>query len=448
MKLPPLNDTIAAVATPPGVGAIGIVRVSGPQSFDIADAIFEVKHGVRPSRGRAGRIRYGTIHGDDEVIDEALLLPFRKPNSYTTQDLIELHTHGGPAVVRAVLNLCLGHGARPAQPGEFTLRAFLHGRLDLVQAEAVLDLVNAQSDTARRSAALGLGKALSRELDLIQTDITGVLGNIQAVIDYPEEGVPETELAAPLQRALDKVERLLATAQAGSIARRGAKLALVGRPNAGKSSLLNALLGYQRSIVAASPGTTRDYLEAPLELGGVPITAIDTAGIRETKDDVEATGVSAAQEIARQADLTLVLLDRSEPLNSADLELTVELDPKRTLIVGSKADLAPAWRESGTEQEPLAVSAVTGEGMEQLRQAIRERLIGDAGASELWITSERHAEALKQVRELIRGALRAPDDLAALDLESALRTLGEITGRHEVAEETLAHIFSKFCVGK
>ena len=340
------------------------------------------------------------------------------------------------------------NGARLAQPGEFTLRAYLSGRLDLVQAEAVLDLVNAQSDSARRSAALGLSKALSEQLDLIQSDITQVYGDIQAVFDYPEEGVPEPAFAEPLERAITRIDKLLATAKAGAISQRGAKLALIGRPNAGKSSLLNALLGYQRSIVSDIPGTTRDYLEAPLTIGGVPIMAIDTAGIRQTDDLIEASGVAAAKDIALSADLSLLLVDVSEPLSEEDKALVSELAPERTLIVSSKADLFHAWQETDLNSSYFSVSAVTGEGLDVLKDAIRNKLIGDAGSSELWLTSERHAQALITTKDLLERAKDAPDDLAALDLEDALRTLAEITGRGEIAEETLEHIFRNFCVGK
>jgi tRNA modification GTPase len=308
MPLPPPDDTIAAIATAPGVGAVGIIRIAGPEAFDIAEHIFRPSRAIAVSQLPAGRVVHGIIADNNETVDEALLLTFRAPHSYTTQDVIELQSHGGSAVLRKVLELVLRHGARLAQPGEFTLRAYLNGRLDLIQAESVLNLVNAQSDSARRSALLGLSKALSEQLALIQQDITAVYGNIQAVFDYPEEGVPESDFQAPLQRALTRVRRLLATAKAGQIAQRGARLALIGRPNAGKSSLLNALLGYERSIVSEIPGTTRDYLEAPLTLDGIPITAIDTAGLRETSDQIEARGVAVAREIAQSADVTLFLI--------------------------------------------------------------------------------------------------------------------------------------------
>jgi tRNA modification GTPase len=447
MPLPPSNDTIAAIATAPGIGAIGIVRVSGPASPALADAIFRPYSGARPSSLPAGRVTFGRIVDGERMLDEALLLTFRAPHSYTGQDLVELQTHGGPAVLREVLELCLRNGARLAQPGEYTLRAYLSGRIDLVQAESVLGLVNAQSETARRQAAFGLSKELSGRLGAIQTRLTAVYGGLQAVFDYPEEGVPESERREPLEEALAEIDRLLATAKAGEVAVRGARLALVGRPNAGKSSLLNALLGYERSLVSETPGTTRDYLEAPLSIAGIPVTAIDTAGIRETGDTVEASGVSRARDLAAQADLALCLLDSSAPLGKEELKLAGSLDPGRTLLVASKSDLPPAWEDAGG-MPVIRVSAVSGQGMEELKEAIRERLTGDAGSSELWITSDRHAQALRTARERIERALDAPDDLAALDLEEALRALAGITGREGIAEEALEHIFANFCVGK
>ena len=448
MPLPPQGDTIAAIATAPGVGAVGIVRLSGPNAYEIGGRLFQPKNGRSVTQLPAGRVVYGRVTDGAELVDESLLLSFRAPHSYTGEDVLELQTHGGPAVLRRVLDLCVQHGARFAEPGEFTLRAYLSGRLDLVQAEAVLDLVNAQSDSARRSAALGLSKALSEQLGLIQDDLTQVYGNLQAMFDYPDEDVPDAEFAEPLGRAVGRIDKLLGTAKAGRVAQRGARLALIGRPNAGKSSLLNALLGYGRSLVSDTPGTTRDYLEAPLDILGVPVTAVDTAGIRETGDAVEASGVELARSIARHADLTLLLLDTSRMLGPGDLELVQELDPARLLVLASKTDLPPVWTSAELPVEVLNVSAATGEGLDTLREQVRRTLIGDAGQSELWLGSERQIRALETVREHILRAGDAPDDLAALDLADALRTLAELTGRGDVAEETLAHIFKNFCVGK
>ncbi len=444
MALPPLNDTIAAIATAPGSGAVGIIRLSGADSFAITDSLFQAQNQLSICKTAANKVVYGTIQDDHAVIDEALVLTFKAPHSYTAQDVIELQTHGGPAVLRRVLELAVKQGARLAKPGEFTLRAYLNGRIDLVQAESVLNMVNAQSESARRNAALGLSKALSEKLEFIQTSITRVYGNLQAVFDYPEEGVPESAFQQPLRDAVAIIEALLKTAKAGQLAQKGAKLALAGKPNAGKSSLLNALLGFERSIVSDIPGTTRDYLEAPLSIEGIPITAIDTAGIRQTEDSIEASGVRAAKGIAENADLTLYLLDSSATNHDEDRTMIESLDPARTLLVASKADLASL----SAFQDAIAVSTVTGEGLDALKTAIAQKLIGDASASELWISSERHASVLETVKDLLEQAIHAPDDLAALDLEEALRALADMTGRGDIAEETLEHIFANFCVGK
>lgn len=492
MALPPLNDTIAAIATAPGQAAVGIVRVSGPESYPIVARLFRPASGQRVADLAANQVVFGRLYDDDVLVDECLLLTFRAPRSYTTQDVLEIQTHGGTAVVQRVLDVCLQQGARLAKPGEFTMRAYLSGRIDLLQAEAVLAMVNAQSETARRNASLGLSKALSDALHIMQTTLTEVYGNLQAVFDYPEEGVPEAEFRMPVKRVMERIDELLATANAGRLLRQGAKLALIGRPNAGKSSLLNILLGYDRSLVSDTPGTTRDYLEAPLELHGMPITAIDTAGIRDTADIIEASGVKMAKDIAAAADVTLFLVDGSQPLQAEDKVMVGQLEPSRSLVIATKADLPVAWQlsELTAKDQPqstqdrtvsdrtvsdrtvsdrtsseigtsdvraldaagdvvgIRVSTVTGEGMDSLKDAVHTRLVGDAGTSELWLSSQRQAEVLANVRTLLESALHTSDDLAALDIEEALRELAGLTGRGEIAEAALEHIFANFCVGK
>lgn len=469
-RLPPLNDTIVAIASAPGLGAVGVVRLSGPQAYEIADRLFVPFRGEAPSRRKAGSVIYGrVIEGrgggaagptpyspQERTLDEALLLTFRAPRSYTTQDVVEIQTHGGPAVLRSTLDLCVQHGARPAGPGEFTLRAYLNGRIDLVQAESVLDLVNAQSEGARRNAALGLSGALTARLGGIQTLLTGAYAAVQAAFDYPEEGVPEAQLEAPLARAAEEVATLLATAEAGRLSRQGARLALLGRPNAGKSSLLNALLGYQRSIVSDTPGTTRDYLEAPLVIGGVPVTVVDTAGLREAVDAIEASGVEQARHIGEHADLRVLIIDGSAPLAPEDEALVLSMPPTRTLVVLNKRDRPAAFSSADLTLPEgvlvLELSALTGEGLPELQEAIADALIGDAAATELWITHERHVTALEGVGAHLGAAqelaAQGDLDLVSLELHDALNVLAAITGRHDVAHETLAAIFANFCVGK
>ncbi|GHF56239.1 tRNA modification GTPase [Deinococcus metalli] len=434
-----LSDTIAAIATAPGSAGVGIVRVSGPRALDVADGVFRGRR--RPSRTPGGRFLFGTlVAGDGEVLDEGLCLIFREGRSYTGEDVAEVQTHGSPAVLARVLARALELGARLARPGEFTLRAYLAGRLDLAQAEAVLGLVEAHTDAARRQAALGLSGALGTRVARIGAHLTRTLAALQAMLDYPEEGVPEEDREQPLAAARDELRALVGTARAGQVATRGARLALIGRPNAGKSSLLNALVGYERSIVTPIPGTTRDYLEAGLELAGVPVTLVDTAGIRDTADEVEAAGVRQALTLAGGADLVIALEDGSAPRET----LPVTLPPDaRVIRVRTKADLPPAW----TDDSALAVSAVTGEGLSALRDAVNTALLGDTSRSEAWLTTERQADAARRALDHVEAAATLPDDLASYELEEALRCLSELTGR-DVQEDVVDAVFMNFCVGK
>jgi tRNA modification GTPase len=450
-----LDDTIAAIATAPGVGAIGIVRVAGPEALRVAAALFRPARSLDVAALPGGRVTFGhVVDAEAEAaagggfVDDGVLLTFRGPASYTGQDSVELQVHGGPAVLRTVLDLCLRHGARAAEPGEFTLRAVAHGKLDLAQAEAVLAMVEARSDAARRQASVGLSGALGAAIGTAETAITAAYAAVLAQLDYPEEGVPEAQVEAAVADARRQLERLLATADAGRFAVRGARLAIVGRPNAGKSSLLNALLGYERAIVAAAPGTTRDYLEAPLELGRVSVTAVDTAGLRATDDEVEAHGVARSRALAAAADAVVALVDGARPLDDDDHALLDALDPARTLWVASKADLPPAWDAADLGVDVLRVSGATGTGLDELRAALESRLLGDAAGEEAWVTSERQADALRDAVEALARIPDAPHDLQGLDLETALRALGRITGRGDVAEATLNEVFARFCVGK
>ena len=383
---------------------------------------------------------YGQLRdpASQEILDQALLLVFKRPHSYTGQDSAELHTHGSPAVLRRVLQTLLEQGARLARPGEFTLRAYLNGKMDLAQAEAVLSLVEAESDAARRQALRGLSAGLSQKITGLSEKLFNLLAHIQAWLDYPEEGVEPAQIRAGLEPVLKEIRHLLATAPAGRIAQRGARLALVGAPNAGKSSLLNALLGYERAIVTPIPGTTRDYLEAPMEIAGVPLVAVDTAGVRETEDAIEKTGVERALRIAQEADLVLYLVDGSQPRPTPP-----ELPWQRTLRVATKADLPPAWQDPSF----LAVSSQSGLGLDALRQAIHQRLLGELPEGEIWISNERHLEALRRAEAFLQEALEAPEDLAGISIESALQALAEILGK-DVPEEVVARVFRNFCVGK
>jgi tRNA modification GTPase len=327
-------------------------------------------------------------------------------------------------------------GARPAGRGEFTLRAYLNGKLDLAQAEAVLALIEAEGELARRQALRALEGALSRRIAALEEKLLGLLAHIQALLDYPEEGVEPHRAEGVIREALAEVEGLLAQAKASRLAQKGARLALIGAPNAGKSSLLNALLGYERALVSPIPGTTRDYLEAPLELFGIPLIAVDTAGVRETEDPLERAGVERALRIAEEADLVLYVADRSAPRPPPP-----PLPWERVVRVATKADLPPAWEDPAF----LSVSSVTGEGMERLKEALKEALLGREGGE--FLLTERQVEALLRAKERLEEALALPEDLMGLALEEALRALAALTGR-EVAEEVVARVFQNFCVGK
>ncbi|WP_243093841.1 tRNA uridine-5-carboxymethylaminomethyl(34) synthesis GTPase MnmE [Thermus thalpophilus] len=431
-----LKDPICAVATPPGKGAIGVVRLSGEGALEVAARVWR---GKDPRRLKGGRFTLGEVvdPATGEVLDQALLLVFRAPRSYTGEDACEFHTHGSPAVLRRILEALYAAGARPAGPGEFTLRAYLNGKLDLAQAEAVLALVEAEGDLARRQALRALEGALSRKIEALEQRLLDLLAHIQALLDYPEEGVEPLEAERTIREVLAEVEGLLAQARASRLAQRGARLALIGAPNAGKSSLLNALLGYERALVSPIPGTTRDYLEAPLELFGIPLVAVDTAGVRDTEDPLERAGVERALRIAEEADLVLYVVDRSLPRPAPP-----PLPWERTLKVATKADLPPAWEDPGF----LPVSSRTGEGMEGLKEAIHRALLGEGGG-ELLLT-ERQVEALHRARERLLEALSLPQDLVGLALQEALEALSALRGRGEVTEVVVARVFQNFCVGK
>jgi tRNA modification GTPase len=430
-----LKGPICAIATPPGKGAIGVVRLSGEGALELAARAFR---GKDPRRLKGGRFTLGEVvdPATGEVIDQALLLVFRAPHSYTGEDLVEFQTHGSSAVLRRVMEVLVSLGARPAGRGEFTLRAYLNGKLDLAQAEAVLALVEAEGELARRQALRALEGALSRRIAALEEKLLGLLAHIQALLDYPEEGVEPHRAEGVIREALAEVEGLLAQAKASRLAQKGARLALVGAPNAGKSSLLNALLGYERALVSPIPGTTRDYLEAPLELFGIPLIAVDTAGVRETEDPLERAGVERALRIAEEADLVLYLADRSAPRPPPP-----PLPWERVVRVATKADLPKAWEDPAF----LSVSSVTGEGMERLKEALKEALLGREGGE--FLLTERQVEALLRSKERLREALALPEDLMGLALEEALRALAALTGR-EVAEEVVARVFQNFCVGK
>ncbi len=452
------DDTIAAIATPVGEGGVGIVRLSGPDALPILERIFRPRSGVKSWQPQ--RMRYGRIVDEaDETVDEGLAVYFRAPHSYTREDVTEIHCHGGALSVRSTLELALRHGARLAEPGEFTMRAFLNGRVDLAQAEATLDLIQARTQTGLHLALDQLGGRLSREVKAARAQVLHSLAYVTALVDFPEDDVPAEEVVVPLRAALAIVEQLYRSADQGVIFRYGARAVLVGRPNAGKSSLLNALLQVDRAIVTPVAGTTRDTLEETANLGGVPVVLIDTAGITETSDPVERIGVERSRRALEGADLLLLVIDRSEPITDEDREIAALTSGKPTIAVLNKADLAPvADSDTFLDTHPniravVTASADTGQGLAELAGVVaRTLLAGEPLTGIALVTNPRHRDALARAAAELHAAVEGleagmPVDLAAVHLTVAVQALGEITG-DAVGEDLLAEIFSRFCIGK
>jgi tRNA modification GTPase len=454
------QDTIAAIATPAGEGGVGIVRLSGPGAIPIAAGLFRSSTG-RDVRTARGRVFHGhAVDAQGALIDEVLLHLMRAPHSYTREDVAEINAHGGAAPLNALLEACLALGARLAGPGEFTQRAFLNGRIDLVQAEAVIDTIRARTRVGLQAAQAAASGALSRRIHDYQERIAQGLAYIEAAVDFPEEDLPELvtpELIDGLRETHGDMTALLATAEAGRLLREGVTVAIAGRPNVGKSSLFNALLRDNRAIVTDIAGTTRDRLEEGMTLGGAPVRLVDTAGLRATGDTVEAIGVARAREALAEAQCVLLLVDLSEPAIEEDAALARELAALETplVLVGNKADLAP-----GATTPPLPadfsavcqVSALTGEGMDALEAELARIVLGEAqfAAGGAMLTRMHQKDSLRRAAESVAHMLEnvglSPEFLA-FDLREALQSLGEITGE-TTPDELLGRIFSQFCIGK
>jgi len=458
------RETIAAIATPPGIGGIGLIRISGPSAEGIARRLF------KPARPLARFISHHLTHGriiapeTGAVLDDVLVAFLEGPHTYTGEDMLEISCHGGPFVLRAVLDEVFRAGARPAERGEFTQRAFLNNRLDLSQAEAVYDLITAQTREGLTAAADRLRGNLSGRIGTIRDAIIDILAGIEAAIDFAEEdGVVEASGAGftELQAVIDDIRTLAATYRRGRITREGVGIVIAGRPNVGKSSLLNRLLGKQRAIVTAIPGTTRDFIEEAIDIAGIPVRLTDTAGIRPPENAIEREGIGLVWECLATADAVLVLMDRSTALTPDDCELLGRPPAKPLIPVINKADL-PQLLDGAklsallpeSAPPPIRISAKYGSGIEGLTAAIREMLLGQPAeeAQEAMIAHlhhklslERTAECLARVQKGLRGGL--PPELVALDLREGLDALGEITGR-TTPEEVIERIFAKFCVGK
>ena len=442
------DDTIVAIATPLGRGGIGVVRVSGPDAIAIARALTG-RESFAP--------RYATLVriGADGADDRAIVTVFPTPASYTGEDVVEISAHGSPVLLQAIVEAAMRAGARLAEPGEFTLRAYLHGRLDLVQAEAVNDLVSAVTPLQARAAFDQLEGTLTTRIGEIDAALFDLSARLEASLDFPGEGYHFVEpgtAGAEIAALVASIDSLLEDARAGRLVRDGAQVAIVGRPNAGKSTLFNALAGAGRAIVTEIPGTTRDLLTERVDLGGIAVTLIDTAGIRQTPNDkVEEEGILRARQAAERADLTLVVVDRSRPLDEDDRELLN--DSAHRLVVASKTDLPAAWTADILGVDAIEVSVPTGSGLETLRARIATALgVRESYRDTPAITNIRHVDLLRRARASIERAAVAtasaqPEELVAADLAEARAALEEITGSRS-ADDTLNAIFERFCIGK
>ena len=454
------HDTIAAIATPLGVGGIGVVRLSGPDAVSIAQRVFVRPSGLPLPRLQSHRVYHGLmVDAQGERIDEALLCAMRQPHSYTREDVAEISCHGGVMVVQRVLETVLAQGARVAEPGEFTRRAFLNGRLDLTQAEAVIDLINARTQASHRAAISQLDGTLSRHLRALREDLIQVSVYLEAGIDFPEEDlqlVSEAVLCERLHGVANQLEALSASFARGRLLRDGMAVAVVGRPNVGKSSLLNALLGRDRAIVSPQPGTTRDTIEEELSIDGVLVRLTDTAGLHAATDVIEQEGMRRARTAVERAELLIVVLDGSTALNADDHLVLAETAEAPRLLVRNKCDLPPSWTAADliSSGPVLDVSALQQHGLGELEQAIVRQALGNEPLSqdEVLLTRARHHRSVVAALENVRVARHGlrhemPLECVALDVGEALQHIADVLGE-SVAGEVLDRIFHQFCVGK
>ena len=455
------NDTIVAIATAAGRGGIGVVRLAGPRSWEIALPLLQISAALDGNEIAAGRARLTRIvdrRADEgaQVLDEAVVTYFAAPHSYTGDDVVEIAAHGSPVLLDWLLRACVAGGARLARAGEFTERAFLSGRLDLTQAEAVRDLIEASTLEQARVAARQLGGALSREVRPVKQALVALIGGLEAGIDFAEDDIdvmPAAEIARRVDEVRGPLKKMAESFAYGRVLREGVTLAVVGRPNAGKSSLFNRLVRRERAIVTAQPGTTRDLVTERTVLedarGGVPVELVDTAGLRAATDEAEALGIAKSREALADADLVLVVLDATSPMNAEERELLGDAElVARSVVVRNKIDLV----RGESEFDVLGTSAVTGEGVEELRAHLLQRVRGSAEIATTPVTNLRQQTAVSAAIEALDAALSAlrehvPHEMLLLDLYRALWSLDELTGE-TTTEDILALIFSTFCIGK
>jgi tRNA modification GTPase len=475
-----LDDTIVAIATPPGRGGIGVVRLSGPQALTIARPMLRLRHELGPGQAVFGelidavrveevktptlsretsetRVGHPPEFGGGERIDEVVVTYFAKPHSYTTDDVVEISAHGSPVVLRHIVELCVAAGARLAEPGEFTMRAFLNGRIDLTQAEAVRDLIDSQTLYQAKVAAQQLEGALSRRLQPIKQKLVELIATLEAGIDFAEDDVsvmPDAKILEHIAAVRTPLEQLSASFAYGKIVHEGLTLAIVGRPNVGKSSLFNRLVERERAIVTATPGTTRDLVSETVAIGGIPVKLVDTAGIRKALDEAESIGIRKSMETLADADLVLVVLDASQPETAEDAELLQQAAARPVILVRNKIDLGVSSQWSVASGQNVCTSAVTGEGIAELRGEILCHIGGATGtqAEPGFVTNIRHQGLIKDSLAALDAAKNAvagkiPHEMLLLDLYAALRPLDAITGA-TTTDDILNLIFSTFCIGK
>lgn len=459
-----LDDTIAAIATAPGIGGIGIIRVSGPEACDVVNRIFHSKQSVPLGERQTRTIHYGHIvhPKTGKTLDEVIVVLMKGPHSYTAEDVVEIQCHGGFVSVREILKVLLSEGVRQAEEGEFTKRAFLNGRIDLTQAEAIIDIIDAKTEQSLEVAVNQLDGTLSKYIRALRDELIAMIAHLEVTIDYPEEDIEEVsaqEVRTGLEPILEKMDTLLATAQRGKLLRDGVMVSIIGRPNAGKSSLMNALLREDRAIVTNIPGTTRDSIEEFLTIEGVPVRLIDTAGIRETEDIVESMGVEKARQYLDKADVVVLVIDGSKPLEPEEQELLQLITNRPSIIFLNKADQTQCIVKEeiaalGTFTEIVTISAAQGEGMNEMAKVITSLVQGGTvqASHEAMLSNVRHITLMEQAKSSLDQSILAidsgmPIDLIVTDIRAAWELLGDITGE-SLRESMVDELFKRFCLGK
>ena len=454
-------STIASISTAPGIGGIGIIRMSGEKCFEILNKIFYPKNKYNIDDIKGYTIKYGHIKENKKIIDEVLVSFFKAPHSYTAENMCEINSHGGIVIMRRILDLCLKNGAELAQPGEFTKRAFLNGRMDLSQAEAVIDIINAKSDIEAKEGIKQLEGFLAQEIAKIKQKILDLMTNIEVSIDYPEYDVEELldkEIAEKLENIKNELQKLEKSFYNGKIIKEGIKTAIIGKPNAGKSSLLNAILKEDRAIVTEYEGTTRDTIEEFVNINGIPLKLIDTAGIRETENEIEKIGIEKSKKLAKEADLSIVIIDGSKNIEKEDEEILKSVDCNKSIVVLNKSDLGSVIDKNiellNRFKYVINISALKRDGINDLYDTINKMFnLNEINLdNEIVITNERHRSIIKKAINNVEKAEESlkngmPIDIVAISIKDILSNLGEITG-DEASEEIIDEIFARFCLGK